>query len=66
MGEKKLFNFNFDEDLIEKIDRLVAASNNLYRDRTHFIILKLQEAVEKEIKKREREAEFTRADKLEE
>jgi len=47
----KLYNFNFEEELIKQIDKAVSKSNNQYRDRTHFIILAIQEKLKKEIKK---------------
>jgi len=45
---KRLFNFQCDEELIKLIEEVIDRSNNQYKDKTHFIILALQEKIERE------------------
>jgi metal-responsive CopG/Arc/MetJ family transcriptional regulator len=52
MSEKKLVNFYLEEELIKKIDMVIEASENQYKDRTQFITIALQNAVLKEFKKK--------------
>ncbi len=40
---KTLINFYIDEELKKEIDKCVSKSNNKYKDRTHFMILAIQE-----------------------
>ena len=47
---KKLINFWCDIELIKKIDLTVLSSKEKYKDRTHFLILAIQEKLEKENK----------------
>ena len=45
----KLHNFNSDEELISQVDVAIANSKNKFKDRTHFVVLALQEKIEREI-----------------
>jgi len=45
---KKLFNFNLEETLIKEVDKIISKSKNKYKDRTQFVILAIQQKLEKE------------------
>lgn len=45
----KLYNFNLDEEIISQVDVAIANSKNKFKDRTHFVVLALQEKIEREI-----------------
>ena len=46
---KITYNFSLDEDLIQQLDAVIANSKNKYQSRTHFLVLALQEKIEREI-----------------
>lgn len=46
---KTLYNFNMDKELIDKVDEVIAKSNNKYKDRTQFVILAIQDLIKKEV-----------------
>ena len=44
----KVYNFNFEEELIAKVDNVIKKSNNKFRHRTHFVILAMQDMIKRE------------------
>ena len=46
---RRLFNFNFEEELFVEVDKVIADSKGKFRDRTQFVWLAIQEKLHKEI-----------------